>query len=110
VSFLEASDIILEDDVTDSVRGVKGIHAVLFCKWSQLIVFGGSTSNDEMNSIDENDKNESDVNPGQLVPVSNCHLQNSTACMPLTPRTESVTSSSNILSCFKGREIIQHKF
>ena len=33
VSFLEASDIILEDDVTDSVRGVKGIHAVLFCKW-----------------------------------------------------------------------------
>ena len=31
-SFLEASDIILED-VTDSVRGGKGIHAVLFCKW-----------------------------------------------------------------------------
>ena len=51
-----------------------------------------------MNSIDENDKNESDVNPGQLAPVSNCHLQNSTACMPLTPRTESVTSSSNMMS------------
>ena len=45
------------------------------------------TSNDEMKSVDENDKNESDVNSIQLVPVSNCHLQNSTACMPLTPRT-----------------------
>ena len=63
-----------------------------------MVVFGGSTSNDEMNSVDENDKNESDVNPGQLVPVSNCHLQNSTACMPLKPRTESVTSSSNMMS------------
>jgi hypothetical protein len=55
-----------------------------------------------MNSIDENDKNESDVNPGQLVPVSNCHLQNSTACMPLTPRTESVTSSSNFNKVFRN--------
>ena len=51
-----------------------------------------------MNSVDENDKNESNVNSIQLVPVSNCHLQNSTACMPLTPRTESVTSYSNIMS------------
>ena len=63
-----------------------------------MVVFGGSTSNDEMNSVDENDKNESDVNPDQLVPVSNCHLQNSTACMHLKPRTESVTSSSNMMS------------
>ena len=63
-----------------------------------MVIFGGSTSNDEMNSVDENDKNESDVNPDQLVPVSNCHLQNSTACMHLKPRTESVTSSSNMMS------------
>lgn len=39
------------------------------------------TSNDEMNSVHENDKNESDVNSSQLIPISNCHLQNSTACM-----------------------------
>ena len=63
-----------------------------------MVIFGGSTSNDEMNSVDENDKNESDVNSDQLVPVSNCHLQNSTACMHLKPRTESVTSSSNMMS------------
>ena len=65
---------------------------------NRLLSIYTDTSNDEMNSVDENDKNESDVNSSQPVPVSNCHLQNSTACMPLTPRTESVTSSSNMMS------------
>ena len=57
------------------------------------------TSNDEMNSVHENDKNESDVKSSQLYrfQIAICRIALH-ACMPLTPRTESVTSSSNMMS------------
>ena len=63
------------------------------------------TSNDEMNSVHENDKNESDVKSSQLYrfQIAICRIALH-ACMPLTPRTESVTSSSNMMLSLASRK------